>query len=98
MRLPLRYRILHLTSKQEVVSDVDLLAILKQEYPGESQVNLGMLRMHMHSMRANGLLDNAGCDLDKQGNLVEKFKITSHGHVRLKMLPKSWNESMQQRQ
>jgi hypothetical protein len=95
MRLPLRYRILHLTSKKEVVSDVDMLAILKKEYPGEGQVSLGMLRMHMHSMRANGLVENAGCDLDKQGNLIEKFTITPHGHVRLKMLPKSWNESMQ---
>lgn len=87
MKLPMRFRILTLIAKKDTLSDVDIFEALKSEYGTEGQYRKSEIIMHLHSLRAAGLLEDCAVSLNEKGDLQESFKLTDFGRSRLNLLP-----------
>jgi len=90
IKLPLRFRLLHLMSTKDRATVHDLMRDLKAEYGGEGQFSVKSFEKHLTSMRASGLIEEVDVDIDERGKLLETFTITDFGRGRLKYLPGSW--------
>lgn len=90
MKLPMRFRILHLISKNTSMSDRDIMDQLQSEYGGEGQFKTSIIDLHLASMRAVGMIEPTDLSLSPAGELQQKFKITDYGRSRLSYLPDSW--------
>lgn len=90
MKLPMRFRILHLISEKENISEMEIMDILKDEYGSEGQCNKSIIDSHLASMKAVGIIEVNEIYLDQYGNLKRKYKISESGLSRLKYLPDSW--------
>lgn len=90
IKLPLRFRLLHLMSTRNQANVHDLMKELKAEYGNEGQFSVKSFEKHLASMRASGLIQEIDVDIDAQGKLLETFTITDFGRGRLKYLPASW--------
>ncbi len=90
MKLPLRYRILHIMSDNGSYSVDDIMEALKDEYGGEGQFNSKIMETHLQSLKAVGMLEYTEVYLDEAGELVRKFKLTEYGYSRLEYLPNGW--------
>jgi DNA-binding PadR family transcriptional regulator len=90
IKLPLRFRLLHLMSTKTQANVHDLMKELKTEYGNEGQFSVKSFEKHLTSMRASGLIQEIDVDIDAQGKLLETFTITDFGRGRLKYLPASW--------
>ena len=88
-KLPMRFKILQLVGKHDSLSDQEIYAKLKPDYGNEGQFSEAAIRLHLHSLRANTLVEDDGAEVDEHGNLIELYKITELGHQRLQMLPKN---------
>jgi hypothetical protein len=88
-KLPLRFKILQLVGKHEAISEQEIYFRMKPDYGGDGQFSEAAVRMHLHAMRANILIEDDGADLDEYGSLVEKYKIAELGKKRLELLPKN---------
>lgn len=89
-KIPMRFRILHLMSVYEMLSDEEIMKALKEEYGTEGQLKKSIIDSHLQSMRAVGMIENADVSLDENDNIKIKYKITDYGLSRLKYLPKGW--------
>ncbi|ABA88227.1 winged-helix DNA-binding domain protein [Syntrophotalea carbinolica DSM 2380] len=90
IKLPLRFRLLHLMSSKSEANVHDLMKDLRAEYGNEGQFSVKSFEKHLTSMRASGLIEETDVDIDEQGKLLETFTITDFGRDRLKYLPGSW--------
>lgn len=88
--LPLRFRILHYASNKESFNYKDLLKDLKDEYGNDGQFNKGMMNLHIDSLRAVGMLEEANVDFDQNKELLVEYRITDYGRGRLSYLPDEW--------
>ena len=88
--LPLRFRILHYASKKDAFNYLDLINDLKQEYGNDGQFNKGMMTLHLDSLRAVGMIEEADVDFDKNNELLVNYRITDYGRSRLSYLPDEW--------
>jgi hypothetical protein len=88
-KLPFRFKILQLIGKHESISDQEIYFRLKPDYGRDGQFSEAAVRMHLHAMRANTLIEDDGADMDEHGSLIERFKIAELGKKRLEMLPKN---------
>ena len=91
--LPMRFRILHIISKQEDIDCIELVEALKPEYGDEGQLKESSIKNHLASMKAVGLIENNKIFLDGPDKLVQRVKVTEYGQSRLSYLPKSWKET-----
>jgi DNA-binding PadR family transcriptional regulator len=92
MKLPLRFRILHLLSEGVSLSTAEIMTNLQAEYAGEGQFKESIMNLHLSSMRAVGLIEVIELSLDAVGALQQKYKITDFGRKRLSYLPSSWQK------
>lgn len=91
MKLPLRFRILHLLSIEKIsMSKLEIMAKLRPEYGDEGQFKESMVELHLQSMRAVGLVEAVDLSLDATDHLQVKYKITEYGFSRLSYLPTEW--------
>ncbi len=88
--LPLRFRILHYASKKDAFNYLDLIKDLKEEYGNDGQFNKGMMTLHLDSLRAVGMIEEADVDFDKNNELLVNYRITDYGRSRLSYLPDEW--------
>ncbi len=93
MKLPMRFRILHLISQNASLSDQEIMQHLQSEYGGEGQFTRSIIELHLESMRAVGLVEVTDLALDAAGLLQQKYKITAYGRSRLSYLPDSWRNT-----
>ncbi|WP_025023784.1 hypothetical protein [Companilactobacillus nodensis] len=79
MLLPSRMAVLnHMFDKDEV--DVkSVMAALKDDYGNEKQFNEKMYLDHLMALEANGLAEMSSYDLNENGDLVMKYRITDDG-------------------
>ncbi|KUK31229.1 MAG: Winged-helix DNA-binding domain protein [Thermoanaerobacterales bacterium 50_218] len=91
MKLPMRFRILHLISEKENMGVDEVMEALRPEYGGERQWKRGVIYDHLRALKAVGMIETTDVSLDEKGNLVEKFKITDYGKSRLRYLPEGWS-------
>lgn len=90
MKLPMRFRILHLMAGGQEMTSQEVMDALRDEYGDEGQFKPGVINTHLQALRAVGMIEVADVQFDEKGELVEKFKITDYGRSRLKYLPKEW--------
>lgn len=90
IKLPLRFRLLHLMATKNEANVHDLMKDLRAEYGNEGQFSVKSFEKHLTSMRASGLIEETDVNLDENGKLLETFTITEFGRGRLTYLPKSW--------
>lgn len=90
MTLPMRFRILHLLTIQEL-SETELLTALKPEYGSEGQYKRSTIDTHLASMKAVGMIEITNLSMGSDGNLLHKFKATEYGRNYLKYMPKGWS-------
>jgi len=88
--LPLRFRVLHYASQKDTFTYLDLLRDLKEEYGNDGQFNKGMMTLHLDSLRAVGMIEEADVDFDKNQELLVQYRITDYGRGRLSYLPDEW--------
>jgi len=88
--LPLRFRVLHYASQKDTFTYLDLLRDLKEEYGNDGQFNKGMMTLHLDSLRAVGMIEEADVDFDKNQELLVQYRITDNGRGRLSYLPDEW--------
>ncbi|NYE58515.1 helix-turn-helix transcriptional regulator [Carboxydothermus ferrireducens] len=94
MKLPLRFRILHLLGvEQKALIPEEIMEKLKDEYGNERQFRKNAIIGHLQSMKAVGLVQTTEVYLTDAGELVERFEITDYGRDRLKYLPAQWKVS-----
>jgi hypothetical protein len=91
MKLPMRFRIIHLVSQHDTISDKEVMEALRDEYGGEGQYKDSIINTHLMSLRAVGIIEVAGVSLDDNNELVQEFKITDYGTNLLNSyLPSGW--------
>ena len=91
MKLPMRFRIIHLVSQHDKISDKEVMEALRDEYGDECQYKMSIIETHLMSLRAVGIIENTGVTLDENDNLVQQFSITDYGKDLLdKYLPSQW--------
>jgi len=88
--LPLRFRVLHYASQKDTFTYLDLLRDLKEEYGNDGQFNKGIMTLHLDSLRAVGMIEEADVDFDKNQELLVQYRITDYGRGRLSYLPDEW--------
>lgn len=89
-RLPMRFRILHLMSKNEKMDVNDIMSALRDEYGKDGQFKLSTVNTHLASMRAVGLIEVCDVRIDPKDNLIQTYRITDYGRSRLSYLPAAW--------
>lgn len=95
MKLPMRFRILHLFSIEKIsMSNSEIMEKIRPEYGSEGQFKESMIELHLQSMRAVGILKVDNLTLDEAGHLKAKYKITEHGLARLRYLPNDWKKKV----
>jgi DNA-binding PadR family transcriptional regulator len=87
MKLPMRFRILHLISEQDSLSALEIMDILEMEYGTEGQFKIAIIDTHLASMKAVGMIEITEAVLDVGGQIKQKYRITEYGWDRLKYLP-----------
>ncbi|HEY3425805.1 MAG TPA: DNA-binding protein [Negativicutes bacterium] len=92
MKLPLRFRILHLLSHYSILSELEIMNNLRPEYGDEGQFKQSNFAIHLASMRAVGIIESTDPTIDSAGCLQQKYKITDYGMQRLSYLPKEWQQ------
>lgn len=90
MKLPMRFRMLHLLSKNESLSEVTMLEALRSEYSQEGQFKESIIDNHFQSMLAVGLIEIKNISIIPNGKLAHEYRITEYGTGRLSYLPKEW--------
>lgn len=90
MHLPMRFRILHIISEQAGLTESEIMDRLEPEYGKEGQFRISVIREHLASMRAVGLIEDRSFAMGADNTLVQKVQITEFGESRLGFLPKSW--------
>ncbi|HBV85443.1 hypothetical protein [Desulfosporosinus sp.] len=90
MKLPMRFRMLHLLSKHETLSEITMQEALRPEYGTEGQFKESSIDNHLQSMLAVGLIEIQKVSVDANGKLTHEYKITDYGTGRLNYLPKEW--------
>jgi hypothetical protein len=91
MKLPMRFRIMHLVSQHDAITDREVMEELRDEYGDEGQYTKSKIDTHLMSLRAVGILENVGVSLDENDNLVQQFAITDYGRNLLNTyLPSQW--------
>lgn len=91
MKLPMRFRIIHLVSQHDTISDQEVMAALRDEYGEEGQYKRSIINTHLMSLRAVGIIEVAGVELDDNNELAQEFKITDYGKNLLNSyLPGGW--------
>lgn len=94
MKLPMRFRIMHIVSQKDEVSNKEVVQMLKKEYGDEGQYKESIINTHLMSMRAVGIIKNTRVELDEKGDLVQYFTITDYGKKLLRnYLPQNWKAS-----
>ena len=93
MKLPMRFRILHLMSQHISMSDIDIMERLRSEYGTEGQFKKSIIEIHLASMRAVGMIEATDLTLDAKGELEQKYRITDYGVSRLSYLPDTWRDT-----
>lgn len=88
--LPMRFRILHIISENAGITADEIMNHLEPEYGNEGQFRLSVIREHLASMRAVGLIEDRAFSLGKDNSLIQNVQVTDFGTSRLSFLPKSW--------
>lgn len=91
--LPMRFRMLHIISKNEDIDCGELITALKPEYGTEGQLKASIIENHLASMRAVGMIKDTQLSVNESNELIQRVKITEYGRSRLAYLPKSWSET-----
>lgn len=90
MTLPMRFRILHLLTTQEL-SEIEIMAALRPEYGTEGQYKRSVIDTHLSSMKAVGMIEISELSMGSDGKLLHKFRATEYGRNYLKYIPKGWS-------
>jgi len=92
MKLPMRFRILHLLIQhEEGLSELDIMEALRPEYGSEGQFKRSVIDNHVASMKAVGMIEIIDLSMGSDQKLLHKFKVTDYGKNYSKYLPKEWN-------
>jgi len=79
MTLPARTAVLNYLSKEKTADVNQVMNDLKNIYGTEKQFTKDLFLGHLMSLKANGLLEQSGYDLDDNGELAIQFTITADG-------------------
>lgn len=79
MVLPSRMAVLNHMSDDTEVDVKQVMTALKKDYGNEKQFNEKMYLDHLLALEANGLVEMTSYDLDKESELVMRYKITEDG-------------------
>lgn len=91
MKLPMRFRVLHLlTNNPKGLTEPEIMEALKPEYGAEGQYSRSNIDSHLASMKAVGLIEISELFMTDEGELMHKFKATENGFNYRKYLPKEW--------
>lgn len=83
-QLPVKFRIVQVIFQQEGLSNQEIFAMLKKEYPLDRSVNQLGVDNYLLSLKVVGLIEVASASSDKNGKLKQCYTITDYGSSRMK--------------
>lgn len=91
MKAPIRFRVLQYMSTVTKVSPDNIMEAMRSEYGNERHFTKASFDDHAMSLKANGLLDDAGAELNDKKELVLYYSINDEGRRLLsKYMPKRY--------
>lgn len=84
MKAPIRFKVLEYMSKVDKVSPSVIMEAMRAEYGNERHFTKESFVDHTMSLKANGLLDDAGAELNDKNELVLFYTINDEGRRMLK--------------
>ena len=94
MKLPLRFKILHVLYKSggQPMATKDIYDALAGDYQGEGQFSLEKMEGHLMAVKATALIEACDPYMDENGEARYKYSLTDSGRGRIKFLPKEWQD------
>lgn len=86
-RIPVKFRVIQCIVQHEGISNLELLKILKGEYPRDRSINEKGVEDCLLSLMAVGAIELTGAAADREGRLKLCYKITDHGISLMKYIP-----------
>lgn len=83
-QLPIKFRTLQLVAQNEGISNEEIVAKLKKEYPLDKFVGYKGIEEYLLSLKAVGLIEPISAALTASGELKQSYKITDYGTTRMK--------------
>lgn len=83
-QLPIKFRTLQLVSQNEGISNEEIAATLKKEYPLDKFVSYKGVEEYLLALKAVGLIEPINVTLAASGELKQSYKITDYGTTKMK--------------
>lgn len=88
--LPFRFRLLDYLGSVDSATPKESMVALESEYGQMKYFNLPEVEEHFLSMRANGIADEIDVQLDEDGQVEARYRITDFGRELLDKYLPSW--------
>lgn len=76
---PLYYAIMKYMTKVDKASNLDVINALKNEYGNFKMLCPEAVEEALMTAKANGILDEAGVELEEENKLIIFYKVTDYG-------------------
>ena len=76
---PLYYAIMKYMTKVDKASNLDVINALKNEYGNFKMLRPEAVEEALMTAKANGILDEAGVELEEENKLIIFYKVTDYG-------------------
>ena len=76
---PLYYAIMKYMTKVDKASNLDVINALKNEYGNIKNLRPEAVEEALMTAKANGILDEAGVELEEENKLIIFYKVTDYG-------------------
>lgn len=85
-QMPVKFRILQAICENKELSNLEILEILKKEYPLDRSVNEEGIDDCLLSLKTGRMIELTHVALDNKGKLKLSYKITDYGASRMKYI------------
>jgi hypothetical protein len=85
-QLPVKFRIIQAIYESKQLSNIEILQILKKEYPLDRSIKANTLEQYLLSLKVVGIIEQKSATVDFDDELIIYYKITDYGVSRMKYI------------
>jgi len=85
-QIPVKFRVVQVIFQREGITNLELLEILKKEYPQDRSVHEKGVQEYLQSLKAVGVIELTSAFSDEKGKLIQCYKITNYGASRMNFI------------
>lgn len=87
--LPVKFRIIQAIYQNKQLSNIEILEILKKEYPFDRSIRANNLEQSLLSLKIVGIIEQKSAAVDLDDELIIYYRITDYGVSRMKYIEAS---------